>query len=124
VRRLLVVDDEEHILLGMRRFFEASGFEVDCASERSEADALARHRSYDAVIVDLGLTPGHGPDGLELIPSLREHCPAARILVLTAVGVADTRDEALKLGADRFLQKPQPLDRILGVFRELLGDAA
>jgi hypothetical protein len=38
--RLLVVDDEDSILVGLRRFFDACGFHTDCASEREEAAAL------------------------------------------------------------------------------------
>ncbi len=121
MKRLLLVDDEQNILVGMRRYFRAFGFQVDCASEREEAVALARHTRYDAAVVDLCITPGYGPDGLGVITALREHCPSARILVLTAIGEGDTHHEALALGADRFLQKPQPLDRVLGSLRELMG---
>jgi len=121
VKRLLVVDDEEHIRLGMRRYFQASGFHVDCAAERDEAEALVAHGCYDAAILDLALTPVHGPDGLHLIASLREWCPNTRILVLTAVGAAEVREEATRLGADYFLLKPQPLDRVLAVLADLIG---
>ncbi|MCL4818726.1 MAG: response regulator [Vicinamibacteria bacterium] len=121
--RLLLVDDEENILTGMRRYFVAHGFLVDCAGEREEAEALVRHTRYDAAVVDLCITQGHGPDGLGVIAAIREHCPAARILVLTAIGASDTHDEALRLGADRFLQKPQPLDHVLATLRDLMVPA-
>lgn len=119
--RLLLVDDEENVLLGMRRYFAASGFEVDCALEREEAEALVRNVAYDGVVLDLGLTPGHGPDGLAVIASTREHCPSARILVLTAVGAIETHEQALWLGADRYMQKPQPLPVLLAELEKLLG---
>lgn len=122
--RLLLVDDEENVLVGMQCYFASSGFDVDCAAEREEAEALLRNVHYDAVIVDLGLTPGHGPDGLNLIAAAREHCPPARIVALTAVGAAETRDEALRLGADLFLQKPQALDNLLRCLNDLLGPRA
>ena len=122
--RLLVVDDEENTLVGMRRYFRAAGFDVDCANEREEAVALARHVGYDCAIVDLCITPGHGPDGLDVISSVREHCPSARIVVLTAIGASDTQQEALRLGADEILQKPQPLHRVLESLRGVMGDAA
>jgi DNA-binding response OmpR family regulator len=123
VKRLLVVDDEEHIRLGMRRYFQAAGFHVDCAAERDEAEALVANGCYDVAILDLALTPSHGPDGLHLIASLREWCPSTRILVLTAVGAAEVHEEATRLGADHFLLKPQPLDRVLAVLTELTAAA-
>lgn len=123
VQKLLFVDDEENVLVGMRRYFRSLGFDVDCASEREEAEALAANVRYDGVVVDLCLTTGHGPDGLEVIRWVREHSPSARILVLTAFGAAETQREALKLGADLFLQKPRPLEEIHHALAGLLRSA-
>lgn len=119
-KKLLLVDDEENILVGMRRFFSTQGFDVDCAREREEAQALLSHVHYDVVIVDLCLTSGHGPDGLEVVAWAAEHRPTARVLVLTAFGATDTQGEALRLGADVCLQKPQSLDEIQRILRRLL----
>jgi DNA-binding response OmpR family regulator len=119
--KLLLVDDEENILAGMRRYFRAQGYDVDCASEREEAQALASHVPYDAVIVDLCLTLGHGPDGLEVVHWIHERCPAARILVLTAFGSPETLREALRLGADTCLQKPRSMEEVHGEVRRLLA---
>lgn len=119
------MDDERNVLLGMRRYFRAAGFEVDCAAEREEAEALlAETTPYDAVVVDLRITAGHGPDGLRLIGCAREWCPAAGIVVLTAFGSAEIQAEALRLGADAFFQKPQPLAEIRGTLETLLGAAS
>jgi DNA-binding response OmpR family regulator len=112
VKRLLLVDDEQNVLVGMRHYFRAAGFAVDCASEREEAEALLSSVRYDAVLVDLNLTAGRGPDGLNVIPSARDNCRDARIVVLTACGSAEREAEARRLGADAFMQKPQPLDKV------------
>ena len=112
LKRLLLVDDEQNVLVGMRRYFCASGFEVDCASEREQAEELLARRVYDAMIVDLGLTAGKGPDGLEVVRLGRRVCPGARIVVLTAFGSAEMEIEARNRGADVFLQKPRPLPEI------------
>ena len=66
-KKLLIVDDEQSVLIGMQCFFVANGFDVDCAQEREEAEALLDHTRYDCLIADLFLTQGHGPDGLDLI---------------------------------------------------------
>lgn len=124
MERLLLVDDEDSIRTGIRCFLASHGFQLDCASEREEAVALLNHVPYRGVIVDLCLTAGHGPDGLDVISAARENCPAARIIVLTALSAPDTEAEALRLGADVVLRKPQPLDKVLCSLRELLGDRA
>lgn len=120
MKRLLIVDDEPNVLLGMKRYFRSLGFEVDGAEEREEAEALIAHSRYDGVILDLCLTTGHGPDGLEIIPYIRSHCPDARLLVLSAVGAPDTQSEAIRLGADDYLQKPQGLAELHRHIRALI----
>ena len=111
-KKLLVVDDEENILIGIKRYFGSAGYDVDCAGEREEAEALVGHVRYDCVIVDLCLTPAYGADGLGVITSIRDCCPSTRILVLSAFGSKMTKDEAFRLGADAFLQKPQALSEV------------
>lgn len=109
MNKLLLVDDEESVVVGMRRYFRACGFAVDTAGGRVAAEALLTRQTYDAIVVDLGLTAGHGPDGLEVVLLARQVCPAARIVVLTAFGSAEIEAEARRRGADVFLQKPRPL---------------
>ena len=120
MERLLLVDDEENVLIGMGRYFRAVGFSVDCARGSEEADALLFLKTYSAAIVDLCLSAGQGAQGLELIDRLRRRSPTTRILVLTAFGSAETELEARRLGADRFLQKPRPLSEVHEELRNLL----
>jgi DNA-binding response OmpR family regulator len=120
-RRLLIVDDEASILTGMRRFFVRLGFIVDCAQEKEEAEALLDHVAYDALIADLCLTTGYGPDGLGLIGHARETRPAMRVVVLTAVEGEETEDLARSLGAHAFLRKPTALNEVADVLEQLLG---
>jgi DNA-binding response OmpR family regulator len=114
MKRLLLVDDERSVLVGMNRYFRIQGFEVDCAREREEAEALLAEGGYDAVLVDLSLTAGLGPDGFEVVQAARDFCPHSRIVVLTALGATEIEKEAYRLGADVFLQKPRRLAEIRG----------
>jgi DNA-binding response OmpR family regulator len=123
-RRLLIVDDEASILTGMRCFFRKLGFKVDCAQEKEEAEALLDHVAYDALIADLCLTTGYGPDGLGLIGHAREASPATRVVVLTAVEGEETEDLARSLGAHAFLRKPTALNEVADVLERLLGSQA
>lgn len=121
--RLLVVDDEDSILVGLRRFFDACGFRTDCASEREEAAALLECLDYDCVIVDLCLTPERGADGLDLIAELRSRRPLVPIVALTAYGSESTEAQARRLGATAFLRKPQALPSLRRVVDELIGSS-
>lgn len=117
---LLLLDDETDILNGVARFFGARGFRVDCATEREAAEALLAHNCYDCVILDLGLGVAPGTEGLELVPFVRDHRPAAAVIVFTAYGSPAIEAEALRRGAHAFLQKPLPLKRLAEVVDRLI----
>jgi len=119
--RILVIDDEEVILDAARDYFTASGFFVDCAREREEAEALLATEDYELVISDMRLTGAHGREGLELLGLLRERCPRTRTIILTAYRSPELEGEVLRRGADRFLQKPIPLAEVARTARQLLA---
>src|SRR5262245_219478 len=70
--RLLIVDDEALITFSMRRYFQAQGFEVDCAAELPDAERLVTDRCYDVVIADLRLSGLGSVEGLDLIDFVRK----------------------------------------------------
>ncbi len=120
-KRLLIVDDEESMLSGMRRYFEQGDYVVDCAREPEEAEALLDHNRYDCMVVDLCPTTGHSPDGLRIIIHARAVLPRTRILVLTAA--EETATEVFGLGADAFLRKPVAPDEVAHLVGQLLACA-
>jgi len=117
--RILVVDDEESILLAIREYFAPLRYEVDCARELEEAEALLSHIRYGLLIADMRLTGIHGNEGLELIRFVRERSPWTRIVVLTGYGSPEMESEALDRGVDAFLQKPVPLAELAEIVAAL-----
>lgn len=122
--RILVVDDEEPILFAISEYFEPLGYQVDCARELEEAEALLAHLRYALLIVDLRLTGIHSNEGLELVRFARERSPWTRIIVLTGYGSADMEAEALDRGVDAFLHKPRPLSELAAIVAELTRQSA
>lgn len=122
--RLLVVDDEESILSAIRDYFEPRGYEVDCARELEEAEALLSHIRYSLMIADLRLTGVQGNEGLELIRFARDRSPWTRTIVLTGYGSTEIEMEAIGRGVDAFLQKPQPLAHLAAIAANLTGEGA
>ena len=118
--RLLIVDDEEPILFALREYFSARSYEVDCASERAEAEELIASRSYAAVIADLRLA-GDGHEGLDLVDYATGRSPAARVIVLTAYGSPEIEQAARRRGARAFLHKPIPLAELERVVAGLVA---
>ncbi len=118
--RILVVDDDEPILAAIREYFGPLGYEVDCAHELEEAEALLAHVRYALLIADLRLTGSQSAEGLELVRFARERSPWTRTILLTGHGSQEVETEALGRGVDAFLQKPQPLSHLADVVGELM----
>jgi len=109
---MLVVDDEDAIRFSMKEYFTTLGYQVDCAREMEEAQALLTKGHYTIVIVDLRLTGSHSAEGLKILAFVRERCPSTRVIVLTAYGSAKIEAEAWRLGVDSFMHKPIPLGQL------------
>ena len=100
--RILVVDDEPGCREGLRRLLEAWGYRAETAGSAEEAlERLATVRP-DAVLTDLVLP---GMDGIELVRRLRVDYPVP-IIVLSGQGTIEQAVEAIKEGAQDFLEKP------------------
>jgi len=119
VSRILVVEDEEHLALGLRFNLEAEGYAVQVAPDGPGAvEALAApERDLDLVILDLMLP---GLSGFEVLRRARAAGDFVPVLVLTAKGDAEDRVRGLEEGADDYLAKPFRLDELLARVRGLL----
>jgi DNA-binding NtrC family response regulator len=118
--RLLIVEDEALITFSMRRYFCAQGFDVDCATELGEAQALVESRRYDVVIADLRLGHADGTEGLDLIAFVHEKDPEARTILLTSYGSPEVAAAARSRGAAAVILKPKPLPALAQVVMSLL----
>jgi two-component system KDP operon response regulator KdpE len=100
--KVLVCDDEPHIVRALKVVLREAGFEGLAAETAAEALQVATLRRPDAAILDLVLPDG---DGVDVCRQLREwtHMP---ILVLSAVGDEDQKVRALEAGADDYVTKP------------------
>jgi len=118
--RILIVDDEELIVLAMRRYFEGLGYTVDSAYELEEAQALLSAYRYDLVIADLRLTGIGGVEGLQIVSDVHRRCADTRVILLSAFGTPEIERESYNRGADAFLHKPKAMMEIASIARTLL----
>lgn len=119
--RLLVVEDEPVVRKALRKYFLAEGFQVDCARELEEAEALIVTSHYEVVIADLRLSWDYAAAGLEILRFVRRHSRDTRVIILTAYAGPDIQLSARALGADAFLQKPIALADIAATVHRLAG---
>jgi DNA-binding response OmpR family regulator len=118
--RLLVVEDEATVQAALKKYFTAAGFEVRCACELEEAEALLVTDIYDVVIADLRLSWSYAAEGLEILRFVRRHSRGTRVIILSAYASAELQHSARALGADAFFQKPAALSEIAATIARLL----
>jgi len=118
--RILVVDDEPHILRALQATLRGAGYDVVAAATGEEALRSAAVRPPKAVILDLVLPDRHG---LEVCRELRAWTEVP-ILVLSAVGDEGEKVAALDAGADDYVTKPFGTDELLARLRAALRRTA
>lgn len=119
---LLVVDDRPTISFAVSDYFRIRGWEVECASNVAEAEAMLQRRTFTLLIADLSLSEPGSTDGLELTRRVRRDWPRTRTIILTAYGTAETERIARRIGVDAFLHKPAPLVELARVADALAGE--
>jgi two-component system response regulator RegA len=109
-RTLLIVEDDRPFRERLARAMEARGFTVSIAETVAEGIARARETPPAYAVVDLKLEDGNG---LDVVESLHQVRPEARVVVLTGFGNIATAVAAVKYGAIDYLSKPADADDIL-----------
>jgi two-component system response regulator PhoP len=101
--RLLLIEDDAVLRLGLKRQLEADGYRVDMAADGEDGLFQAREYPLDLAIVDLGLPK---VNGLTVVQTLRAEGRTLPILILTARGSWQDKVQGLEAGADDYLVKP------------------
>jgi CheY-like chemotaxis protein len=122
MKKILVVDDDKDVLLGLNVRLRANGYNVVFASDAISAISVARQEKPDAIILDIGLPAG---DGFVVMKRLRSLLPLAHIpiVILTGKDPMMNREKALSAGAQAFLQKPVDNDVLLLAIWKALADS-
>lgn len=115
--RILIVEDDELVALGLKQGLQQLGYTVDLAGSAESAEDCCAAEDFDMLLVDIGLP---GSDGLELIRRLRAAGKSVPILVLTARGSLDDTIRGLDAGADDYLAKPYRLPEVAARMRALI----
>jgi two-component system response regulator AtoC len=109
-KRLLIIDDEANMRHMLATLLQKSGYQVDTASDGTEAVNLVDQTLYDFILCDLKM-PGMG--GMEFIDLARDKLWESTVIMMSAFGTLDTAVEAMKKGAYDFISKPFKPDEVL-----------
>jgi len=112
---VLLVDDEEQFLQVLSERLTNHGLHVNSVTSGEEAVAQVENKNFDAVVLDLAMP---GINGIETMKRIKEKRPELEIIILTCHATVKVGIEAMKLGAEDFLEKPVDLNVLLERIRE------
>ncbi len=119
-KKILVIEDEKDIILGLKDAFEFEGFEVRAAETGEKGVDLATEMAPDLVILDLMLP---GINGYQVCDRIRRLDKAMPILILSARSQESDIIRGLEAGADDYVTKPfsvgELLARVRTIFRRV-----
>lgn len=108
--RILIIEDEPTMRLGMSHFLTASGYSVKTCEDGEEGMAEIEIGRFDLVITDLKL-PKH--DGLTILNRIKMLSPATGVIIITAYAEVKTAVQAIKDGAFDYIVKPFSNEELL-----------
>ena len=107
--RVLVVDDELPMRIGLKEVLKRAGYEVELAEDGEQGIKRLDAERFDVVITDLRMP---GKDGMEVLRHAKSRHPDVLIFMISAHGDIPTAVEAMKYGAQDFIQKPFQIDQV------------
>ncbi len=116
-RRILIIDDEQGIRAALGQLLEFEGYEVRAVA--NAVDGIAEYQALTPHLVFLDVKMA-GIDGVEALKKIKEHDPAAIVVMISGHATIQTAVEATQLGAYDILEKPLDTDRILVTLRNAL----
>lgn len=115
--RILIAEDDLALRKGLQQVLIAAGHQTVLAGNGLEADMLLATKSFDLLVLDIGLP---GIDGLTVLQRLRRRKQSTPVLILTARDKTEERVLGLNAGADDYMSKPFDLSELEARVRALL----
>ncbi len=115
--RILIVEDEQDMLAGLRNILSSRGYNVETAGDGRSGLEKVEKSTFDVVITDLKM-----PDvnGIEVLRKVKEIHSDTIVIVITGYGTVENAVEAMKLGAYDYIAKPFDAEHIRMVVRKAI----
>jgi DNA-binding NtrC family response regulator len=117
--RIFVADDQRDVLESLRLLLKSEGYSTESFTHLDSLVGALRERTADAVVMDLNYTRDttSGDEGLDAVARIRAFDGSTPIVVMTAWGTINLAVEAMRRGAQDFIEKPWDNERLLSVLR-------
>lgn len=120
-KKILIVDDEETLTFSLYQSFQLWNQHYDVATAASGDEALKKLTAsdFDLVITDISMP---GMSGIELLSQIKAHYPKTEVIIMTAYGSEEKREEALRNGARYYLEKPFEIKELKDLTMAILSE--
>ena len=119
--KIMVIDDEERLLLAIKRYLVTQGFQVIvCESGKTALDRL-NNENIDLIVIDILMS---NLNGYDLVKKLRTLPTTGHIpfIFLTAKGMTEDRIKGYKMGCKAYLAKPFDPEELVAIIDNILCD--
>src|SRR5579872_6575404 len=117
-QRILIIDDEAAIRESLETLLSLEGYAVESAENGELGLERIAEQPFDLVLLDLALP---GRNGLEILGTIRERETNLPVIMITAFGTVDNVVEAIRGGAQNFVQKPWDNEKLLADIRAAIA---
>ncbi len=116
--RILIIDDEAGIRESLETLLGLEGYTVETAPDGEAGLVMLEEKSYDLVLLDLALP---GQNGIEIVGRIREKELELPVIMITAYGTVGNVVDAIRAGAQNFVQKPWDNEKLLADIRSAIA---
>lgn len=123
MKRILVIDDDHHILIMIKKMLEREGYTVELASNGIEGMLLFKKAPCKLVITDIIMPE---KEGLETIREMKRMRADVKIIAMSGGGRLSSSnylEKAKLFGASRILGKPFTKKQLVSTIQELMADS-
>lgn len=118
--RVLIIDDSQFIIKHLSQIFMSRDFEIVGTADNGKAGLeLYKKLAPEVDLVTLDITMPE-MDGLEALKAIKEVDPNAVVIMVTAIGTAESVKEAIKLGAKGYIVKPLDREKVIERIGQIL----
>ena len=112
--KVLLVDDEEDFVRTLAERIRMRDLNSDIALNGQEALRIVEDDIPDVMVLDLRMP---GIDGMEVLRRLRKAYPEVKVIILTGHGSKKDEEEARRLGAFEYLEKPADINKLIDTIK-------
>jgi phosphoserine phosphatase RsbU/P len=122
--RILIADDQPHVLEALRLLLKSEGFVPETANCPAAVMQAVQNTNFDVLLLDLNYARDttSGIEGLELLSRIREFDSSLPVILMTAWANVELAVEAMQNGGRDFMQKPWDNDKLLNALRRQIEE--